>query len=404
MKPLLPVAETLARIVAGVAAPVEAEWIAIEHAAGRVLAAPLVAARTQPPFRASAMDGYAVRAADLIPGQPLRLVGESAAGRRFDGVFDTGDAVRIFTGAPLPDGADTILIQENARSDGALVYPSQTETPGRFVRGAGLDFVAGDEVFPAGRRLRPTDLATVASLGHGRISVRRKPRIAVLATGDELVLPGETLGPDQIIASNHLSVCAIAEAAGAEARFLGIARDTLDSLDAAITKAIDWPADALITLGGASVGDHDLVRPALARRGMALDFWRIAMRPGKPLMYGGIDAMRVLGLPGNPTSSVVCAHVFMKPLIARMLGDGSFSRDRTLPGRLARALPANDERQDYLRARLTFTDDGSALVDALPRQDSSLTLPLAEADALLVRPPHAPAEAAGAPCRYLPID
>jgi molybdopterin molybdotransferase len=401
MKPLLPVEEALARIAAGVPSPVGTETIAVEAALGRTLAAPLVAERTQPPFAASAMDGYALRAEDIAPGRPLLVVGESAAGRRFAAPLLPGQAVRIFTGAPLPEGADTILIQENADRDGDHVIPRQKEPRGRFVRRAGLDFKAGDSFLDGGRLLRASDLSFAASLGGGLLPVRRRPRIAILATGDELVLPGATPGPDQIVASSHLTIAGVAQRAGAETRFLGIAADNLGALEHAIDAALAWPADALITLGGASVGDHDLVLKALSRRGMALDFWRIAMRPGKPLMHGGLGATRVLGLPGNPASAIVCAHVFMKPLIAAMLGRQPESA-RT--GRLAEPVSANDERQDYLRARLTHDGDGVPLLAPLPAQDSSLTRVLSEADALLIRPPHAPAGAAGGTCRYLPLE
>ncbi|MGL5115796.1 MAG: molybdopterin molybdotransferase MoeA [Beijerinckiaceae bacterium] len=401
MKGLLPVEEALARIAAGVLQPVEAESVALDQAMGRTLAEPLVAIRTQPPFAASAMDGYALRAEDISPGVPLRIVGESAAGRRFTSPLQRGEAVRIFTGAPIPDGADTILIQENADRQGEVVVPRQTEPKGRFVRRAGLDFTAGDSFLQVGRKLRASDLAFVASLGQAEIRVRRRPRIAVLATGDELVVPGARPGPDQIVASSHLSVMAVAACSGAETRFLGIAPDDLAALDRAIDVAAAWPADALITLGGASVGDHDLVQKALVRRGMALDFWRIAMRPGKPLMHGGIGEMRVLGLPGNPASAIVCAHVFMRPMIAAFVGQlppVAFS------GRLGESLAANDERQDYLRAKLRHGDDGVAYLSALTAQDSSLTRVLCEADALLIRPPHATVAEAGAPCRYLMLD
>ena len=370
MSGLLPVADALARIVGSVDSPSSAEDIPVEEAFGRVLAAPLVALRTQPPFTASAMDGYAVRAGDVAPGQPLRLVGESAAGRRFAGQVGAGEAVRIFTGAPVPEGADSILIQENAEESDGRVIPREPLAIGRHIRPAGLDFNAGQTLFAGGQRLGAKDLALAAALGAGRISVRSRPRVAVLATGDELVSPGAQTGPDQIVASNHLAVMALAAKAGAQPRFFGIAADDLAVLAQSIAEARAWGADILVTLGGASVGDRDLVKAALADAGMDLGFWRIAMRPGKPLMFGRLGLMRVLGLPGNPASAVVCAHLFLRPLIAAFLGEPA--RDATRPGRLGAALPANDQRQDYLRAALSIDDDGLPLVTPLPAQDSSL--------------------------------
>jgi molybdopterin molybdotransferase len=402
MSQLLPVEEALARLLAAVDQPTAIEAIRIEQAVNRVLAEPLVATRTQPPFPASAMDGYAVRAADLSVGKLLKLIGESAAGRGYHKPLHQGETVRIFTGAPVPEGADTILIQENASVRGDLITPTEIETEGRYVRKAGADFTTGQSFFAAGYRLRPKDMALAASLGIATAQVRRPPRVAVLATGDELVNPGEIPGPDQIIAANHLSVMALAEKAGAEARFLGIARDDLGVLAAAIQTARDWPADILVTMGGASVGDHDLVQEALAIAGMDLAFWRIAMRPGKPLMFGQLGETCVLGLPGNPASSVVCAHLFLKPLIAAYLGQSQ--HDQTEPGRLGRDLPANDQRQDYLRATLVMGGDGLPVLTPLPHQDSSLTHVLADADALVIRAPHADAAKAGDVCRFARLD
>jgi molybdopterin molybdotransferase len=402
MSRLLPVEEALARLLAAVDHPTAIETIRIEQAVTRVLAQPLAATRTQPPFPASAMDGYAVRAADLAVGKPLKLIGESAAGRGYHKPLHPGETVRIFTGAPVPEGADTVLIQENADARDDQVTPTQIETKGRYIRKAGADFTTGQSFFAAGYRLRPKDMALAASLGMATAQVRRPPRLAVLATGDELVNPGEIPGPDQIIAANHLSVMALAEKAGAEARFLGIARDDLGVLAAAIQTARDWPADILVTMGGASVGDHDLVQQALAIAGMDLAFWRIAMRPGKPLMFGALGETRVLGLPGNPASSVVCAHLFLKPLIAAFLGQPQ--RDQTEIGRLGKDLPANDQRQDYLRATLFMGDDGIPVLTPLAQQDSSLTHVLAEADALVIRAPHADAAKAGNACRFVQLD
>jgi molybdopterin molybdotransferase len=402
MAGLLSVEEALTRIVAA-ARPVEAERVSVNDIAGRVLATPIVATRTQPPFPASAMDGYAVRAADLAPGAALKLVGESAAGRSFASGVGPGETVRIFTGAPVPEGADTIMIQENARREGDSVIPTQTEPQGRFVRPAGVDFKIGDAFFAIGHRLAGKDMALAASLGPDAAEVRRRPRIAVLATGDELVHPGETPGPDQIVAANHLSILRLIANAGAEGRFLGIARDALDDLSRHIDAARDWRADVLVTMGGASVGDHDLVQDALAASGMALDFWKIAMRPGKPLMFGGLPGMLALGLPGNPASAVVCAHVFLTPLIAALLGEPDPARDRSLPGLLGRDLPENDIRAEYMRAAHAPSRDGLPVLTPFPSQDSSLTRVLALADALVFRAALAPAARAGDHCRYLPL-
>ncbi len=404
MSGLLSVEEAIARIVGAVSAPVSTETININLACGRILASAMMATRSQPPFRASAMDGYAVRAADLAIGKPLRLVGESAAGRGHHGNIGPDETVRIFTGAPVPAGADTILIQENARVKGSLVIPTQTDISGRFVRAAGADFKSGEFFFSAGYRLRPKDMALAASLGPASILVRRMPRIAVLATGDELVNPGETPASDQIIAANHLSVMGMIENCGAQSRFLGIAADTMEALAAAIKAAQEWSADILVTMGGASVGDHDLVQKALAVAGMDLGFWRIAMRPGKPLMSGNLEQMHVLGLPGNPASSVVCAHVFLKPLIAALLGQKTAPVTMPLHGRLGTDLPMNDQRQEYMRAVCAYADDGSVVLTPLKQQDSSLTRVLSEADALVIRAPHAPAAVAGDACSYILLD
>jgi molybdopterin molybdotransferase len=403
MAGLLPVSDALARICASIPAGRASETIAVTDGLGRTLAAPIIAVRTQPPFRASAMDGYAVRAADLTGLTPLTVIGESAAGHGFHDPVGPGQAVRIFTGAPLPPGTDTILVQENATRTGATITPTQTEAEGRFVRPAGADFSEGQSYFATGHRLRARDMTLAASLGLSTISVMSAPRVAVLATGDELVLPGTLPGPDQIVAANHLTIMGLAAQAGATTRFLGIAPDDNTALDTAIRAARDWKADILVTLGGASVGDHDLVQGALLRAGLTLDFWKIAMRPGKPLMFGGLDDMRVLGLPGNPASAIVCAHLFLKPLIAAWLGQPGAAEEKTRHGRLAVDLPENDMRQEYMRATLGEGADGIPLLAPFKRQDSSLTHVLVEADALVVRPPHAPAAKAGDTCRYIAL-
>lgn len=399
---LVPVDEALARICAS--APLtEAERVALADAGGRTLAADLVALRTQPPFPASAMDGYAVRAADVAaPPARLRVIGESAAGRRFAGAVGPGEAVRIFTGAPVPMGADAILIQENTTRDGPDVVAQTSVSTGRFVRVAGLDFEAGTMGLRMGRRLDPAALALAAAMGHAELLVARRPRVAILATGDELVPPGAVTGPDQIMASNTRAVAMIAQAAGAETLDLGIARDDLESLRDALHRADAAQADILVTLGGASVGEHDLVRTAFETEGLELGLWRIAMRPGKPLMHGrvGPRGMVLLGLPGNPVSALVCAHVFLYPLVRRSCGAPEPLRDRLEWGRVGCALPENDERQDYLRAELHVGTEGP-VVTPFTVQDSSMLSLLARADALLIRAPHAPAAAVGDACRFL---
>ena len=405
MSGLIPVAEALSRILASVARPVEAESVPLARAAGRVLAAPVASTRTQPPFPASAMDGYAVRAADAgAVGARLTLAGTSAAGHGFSGTLQPGEAVRIFTGAPVPEGADAILIQEDADAEGDTVHVREAVEPGRFIRREGLDFAAGQVLLAEGMTLDARRLALAAAAGHPRLDVRRRPRVAILATGDELVEPGATPAWDQIVASNSLALAALAEEAGAEAIDLGIAADDHAALEAAFRRAREAKADLLITLGGASVGDHDLVQAALAREGLELGFWRVALRPGKPLMHGRLGDMLVIGLPGNPVSSIVCGLLFVVPAIRAMLGDPQAGADRTEPATLGRDLPANDGRADYMRAGLT--SEAGQLPVATPenRQDSSMLAVLGRSEALLVRAPHAPAAKAGEPCRIIRLD
>jgi molybdopterin molybdotransferase len=401
---LLPVEEAQARLMATVQEPVGAETLPLDQAQGRFLAADLIALRTQPPFAASAMDGFAVRAEDLAPGVRLSVIGESAAGHRFHGTLGHGEAVRIFTGAPVPEGADTILIQENADGvGGPVIVALQNEPKGRFIRPAGLDFRQGETLLKAGQRLGAAQLSLTASMGHATLSVRRRPRIAILATGDELVPPGSPCGPDQIISSNSYGLVAQINEAGGEAVDLGIATDDMAALDAAFDKAAALDVDAIVTLGGASVGDHDLVQKALARRGMALDFWKIAMRPGKPLMFGRMGGQFVIGLPGNPVSSLVCGMVFVQPLVRALLGLVEPQRLRMIRVRLGRDLPANDERAEFMRVTLSAGDDGLPVAMPFERQDSSMLSRLASADALLLRPAHAPAAPAGEFASALPL-
>lgn len=405
MSGLIPVAEALSRILASVTRPVEAESVPIARAAGRVLASPVASNRTQPPFRASAMDGYAVRAADAgTVGASLRLAGTSAAGHGFSGTLKPGEAVRIFTGAPVPEGADAILIQEDADAQGETVHVREAVEPGRFIRREGLDFSAGQVLLSEGMSLDARRLALAAAAGHPRLNVRRRPRVAILATGDELVEPGAAPAWDQIVASNSLALAALAEEAGAETIDLGIAADDHAALEAAFRRAREAKADLLITLGGASVGDHDLVQAALAREGLELGFWRIALRPGKPLMHGRLGEMLVIGLPGNPVSSIVCGLLFVVPAIRAMLGDPQAGADRSEPATLGRDLPANDGRADYMRASLTVEAGHLPVVTPENRQDSSMLAVLGRSEALLIRAPHAPPAKAGEPCRIIRLD
>ena len=396
---LKPVDEALAHILAD-AGPLGAETVALEHAAGRVLAAGLPALRTQPPFDASAMDGYAVRAADAVPGARLRRIGEAAAGRAFAGRVGPGEAVRIFTGAPVPDGADAILIQENTRpAAGDAIEATEAATAGRHIRRAGQDFRAGEIALPAGLRLDFRALALAAAMNHAHLPVTRRPKVAILSTGDELVPPGGAPGPDQIVASNHIGIAALAEAHGGEAVQLGIAGDDVDAISARVGHAVAAGADIIVTLGGASVGDHDLVAPALKAAGVSLDFWKIAMRPGKPVMFGRLGATRVLGLPGNPVSSLVVGAVLLAPLVRALAGRGEPTAVEG--GRLDVALKANDMRRDYLRACIRRDEDGMAWLTPLPVQDSAMLSAFARADALLIREVFAPAAEAGAACRFI---
>lgn len=397
----LTVAEALARILAGVV-PLEAEPVPIAAAHGRVLAEPIAARLTQPPFNASAMDGYAVRASDVasLPAT-LTLIGEAAAGHPFAGRIGPGETVRIFTGAPVPDGADAVVIQENVTRAGASVVVHTGSPDKDHIRPRGGDFATGVALLEAGRLLGPRELSLAAAMGHGVLPVRRRPRVGVLATGDELVEPGQTPQAGQIVASNHLGVAALAELAGAEVRLLGIARDTRASLEACIEAAAD--RDVLVTIGGASVGDHDLVAPVLKERGMALAFWKIAMRPGKPLMFGTLRATRVLGLPGNPVSALICARIFMTPLIHALLGR-PHSALTLLKAETTVAIEANGPREHYMRGVSSTGADGARLVTPVPSQDSSLLSPLAEADVLIVRQIRAPAVGAGEMVDVLPLD
>jgi molybdopterin molybdotransferase len=397
---LMSVRDALARVLDG-AASLPPEHAPVAEAHGRVLTADLAARRTQPPAAVSAMDGYAVRNADLaaLPAR-LKVIGEIAAGAAPDVPLDPGDAARTFTGAVLPEGADTIVIQENTRREGDHVIIEKGEPAGRYIRPAGLDFAAGDLRLRGGRRLGVRDIALAAAMNHAVIPVVRRPRVAVFSTGDELVLPGTEPQPGQIVSSNGLTLAALARSEGARVLDLGIVPDRLDATVSAVRRVRDWGADVLVTSGGASVGDYDLVQPALAAEGMELAFWRIAMRPGKPLMHGRLGAMRVLGLPGNPVSSYVCALLFLVPLL-RTLGGRTDVDIATEAALLGRDLPANDEREDYLRSRLSDEPGATPLATPFDKQDSSMMSALAEADCLIVRAARAPAAKAGEACRII---
>ena len=400
---MIPVAEARARILAPLS-PLPAEQVSLTDAHGRVLAADLSARRTQPPRDVSAMDGYALRGVDAAEaGATLSLVGEVPAGTYRETPLRAGECVRIFTGAPLPPGADAILIQEDATrsGDGTRVTFSEAAQRGRWVRKAGLDFAEGEVLIPAGRRLTARDIGMAAAMNRPWLTVTRRPRVAILATGDEIAMPGDPVGPDQIVSSNGPALAAAIRASGGEPVMLGIARDNRESLETLAAGAAG--VDLLLTTGGASVGDHDLVAQVLGERGLDLDFWKIAMRPGKPLMHGRLGTTPMIGLPGNPVSTLVCFVVFVRPALRRLSGLGGADDDDASAETVALGTPlaANDRRQDYLRARLARGTDGRFVAYPLAKQDSSVLSALAAADCLLVRPPHAPAADAGEPVEII---
>lgn len=378
---LLPVADAQARLFA-MAPRVSAETVSLAQAAGRWAAAPVIARRSQPAADLSSMDGYAIRFADL-PG-PWRVLGESAAGRPFTAPICPGEAARIFTGAALPPGADTVLVQEEAARNGDVLTLAGEGPPqlGMSVRRTGLDFGIADTLIAAGERVTPARIALAATGGHGELPVNRRLRIAILATGDELIAPGAaSIDPLALPEGNSAMLAAMLADLPVDVTLIGIIPDQIDALTAAFTGA---QADIIVTTGGASVGDHDLVRPALASAGGNIDFWRIAIRPGKPMLAGSLGGAMVLGLPGNPVSAFVTATLFLRPLIAAMAGAAD-PLPKTLTATLAEPLPANDHRQDYLRATIA---DGRVAMAAI--QDSSMLATLARADCLIVRAPHAP--------------
>ncbi len=397
---LLPVEEALARILEGVE-PLPAEEVPLAAATGRILAVPLRAKRDMPPFDASSMDGYAVRAQDVQQAPvELKVIAEAAAGHGVDVEVGPGEAVRIFTGSPLPKGADCIIIQENTERSGDMVRVLEPGVKGRYIRERGMDYRAGEVLLQPGAKLGARQINLAASLNYPVLPVRRRPKVAILATGDELVLPGEEPGPDQIIASNSFGLAAFVAQHGGESIDLGLQPDDIDAITAAIGRGAD--ADILVSIGGASVGDYDFVGAAFEKLGIARDFWKIAMRPGKPLMFARRGRQRVLGLPGNPVSALVCAFVFLRPLMAAMLG--TRMEPRTVPAILGADVPENDERQDNLRVRLERDETGRLIALPFSRQDSAMLRALARADGLLVRPPFAAPLAAGAPVEVVLID
>ncbi len=398
---LMPVAEALQRVLAD-AKPLPGETVFLNETLGRVLTKDVTALRTQPPAAVSAMDGYAVRASDVATAPvTLKVIGEVAAGHPFAKQVAGGQAVRIFTGGVMPTGSDTVVIQELATSAGDSVTIEKPTSKGRNVRAQGIDFARDQVLLHKGHRLTDRDLMLAAAMNHPSLSVHRRPKVAVLGTGDELVAPGSEPGPGEIVYSNGFALTALAHNEGAEVHDLGIARDSIADIVSAVRRARNWNADILLTSGGASVGEHDLVQRALAAEGLDLSFWRVALRPGRPMMHGRLGGMQVLGVPGNPVSSFVCAFLFLVPLIRRLAGRQDIER---IPqaARLGRDLPANDERTDYLRATLVAGTDGP-VATPLPDQDSSLMAPLAKADCLVIREPHAAAAAKGSDCVILKL-
>jgi molybdopterin molybdotransferase len=397
---LMPVADALSAVLAG-AEPLPEEMIALDAAHHRVLARDVAALRTQPPQAMSAMDGYAVRSADASHvAARLKVIGEVAAGRPFERTPGAGEAVRIFTGGVIPEGTDAVIIQEDTVMEDGGITITEAAIPGRHIRPAGVDFRKGDVLLAKGTRLTDRDLSLAAGMNYPKLPVRRRPRVAILATGDELVMPGSNPGPGQIVYSNGYALQALARAEGAETIDLGIAADTVKATTQGIRRARESGADILITTGGASVGDHDLVKRSLEAEGVTMAFWRIAMRPGKPMMHGRLGAMRVIGLPGNPVSSYVCGFLFLVPLI-RALSGRSDIHHVAETALLGRDVAANDLREDYLRAHLEVRSDGALIASPVDHQDSSLLGNLAAARALVIRSPFAPKAAAGSACDIL---
>jgi molybdopterin molybdotransferase len=389
---MISVEEARQRILAPLR-PVGAEMVSLAQAWNRVLAAPVMARLTQPPADVSAMDGYALRAADGAAGATLRITGAAPAGHPFAGHVGAGDAVRLFTGSVVPDGADCVVLQEDVTASDGQVMLREAARQGAHIRPRGQDFSTGDVVAEAGFRLGARQIGLAAAANHAWLSVRRRPVVAILATGDEIVLPGEAVPEGGIVSSNSHMLAALIRAAGAEATILPVAGDTPEAIAAAVSGAPR--ADLLVTTGGASVGDHDAVQAGLGQLGFTLDFWKIAMRPGKPMISGSLRGVPVLGLPGNPVSAFVCAVLFLVPAIERLLGLPG-DAPRTLPARAGAPIRANDHRADHLRATLRQNDSGALEATPFARQDSGMLSVLARADCLILRPPHAPEVPKGA--------
>lgn len=394
---MIPVAEARARILAPLR-PTPAETVSLPEAWHRVTAAPLAARLSQPPADVSAMDGYALRAAD---DGSRRVVGAAPAGHPFAGSVGPGEAVRLFTGSVIPPGADTVLIQEDAARDGDAVTPTVALRPGAHIRRAGQDFATGDVLIPAGTRLGARGIGLAAAGNHAWVPVHRRPVVAILATGDEISLPGDPVGPGGVVSSNAHALAAFVRARGGAPVVLPIARDTSEAVAEAAVAARG--ADLLVTTGGASVGEHDLVQAGLNTEGFVLDFWKIAMRPGKPLIAGRLGTVPVLGLPGNPVSALVCAALFLGPVLDRLQGLPG-EPPATARARLGAALPANDRRADHLRATLATAPGGELVATPLTRQDSSMLRALHGSDALILREPHAPPAAEGTPVQVIQLD
>lgn len=396
---MISVEEARARILS-LMSPVGREVVAITAACGRVLAQDIVARRTQPPFNASAMDGYAARNDEVAPGATFDVVGEAAAGHGWQGAAAPGQAVRIFTGAPVPDGLDRIIIQEDVTRDGDTITLRDTLDEAAYLRRAGLDFSAGETLLTKGTRITPENVALIASAGHALVTVHRKPRVALLATGDELALPGDPVGDSGIISSNNFGLAAMIESLHASAEILPIALDEADPLRALALEGAQ--ADLFVTLGGASVGDHDLIRPALTGHGLELDLYKVAMRPGKPLMAGRLNGTPMVGLPGNPVSAMVCGRVFLAPAIAVLSGmEGSAPATRRAV--LDIDIGKNGPREHYMRARCVM-DDGVLRCTPFDSQDSSRLALLSRANALMIRPVDDPPRDAGQDITVILLD
>jgi len=397
---MISVEEARERILAGIR-PTTGETVALASAWGRVTAAPVIARLTQPPSDVSAMDGYALRATDGALGATLGVIGSAPAGHPFDGSVGAGQAVRIYTGSVIPAGADAILLQEDATATGHEVRVNEAVTAGRHIRRAGQDFSAGDAVIPAGRRITARDVGLAAAANHPWLTLHRRPRVAILATGDEIALPGEPIPAGGIVSSNSHALAALVRAGGGDPFVLPVAQDTREAV-AEVADAVQG-ADLLVTTGGASVGDYDLVIEGLKTRGLELDFWQIAMRPGKPLLFGRLGAVPVLGLPGNPVSALVCSILFLVPVLSRLSGLPAAPPpiSRAL---LGSAVRANDHRADHLRATVTTDQQGRLVATPFPVQDSAMLRRLAMADVLILRAPHAPALPEGAEVPVIRLD